>query len=225
MAGVLLRPDDGAVIGTLTAEGIPFDDAPDVERAHYAGVAHIDGMSGHASPRPPYLAVFVEVIGVPPDHREHAEAVLLSLWNGRPLEVFRSPCRGVPDGLRLLVEAGTRCAIVSNSDGSVRTQLRNAAICQEGPGPGVEVSAIIDSAEVGIEKPDPGIFTLGLEAVGAPANRTAFVGDSVRFDVAGAAAAGLIPIHFDPFALCIATTHHHVATLVDVATWVDGASL
>lgn len=187
-------------------------------------MSHIDGLSGDESARPPYLAVFVEVIGVPPDQRQRAAAVLLSLWNGRPLEVFRSPCRGVPDGLRLLVDGGTRCAIVSNSDGSVRDQLRSAAICQEGPGPGVEVAAIIDSAEVGIEKPDPRIFDIGLAAVGATAARTAFVGDSVRYDVTGAVGAGLIPIHFDPFALCSATTHHHVASLVDVATWVDDGS-
>ena len=49
-------------------------------------------------------------------------------------------------------------------------------------------------------KPDPAIFAHGLAALGHPdPARVAYVGDSVTMDVEGAAAAGLHPVHLDPY--------------------------
>jgi len=43
------------------------------------------------------------------------------------------------------------------------------------------------------------------------------VGDTVRYDVSGARAAGLFPVHFDPYNLCQDQGDHaHVACLADV---------
>ncbi|MGH2722891.1 MAG: HAD family hydrolase [Actinomycetota bacterium] len=47
------------------------------------------------------------------------------------------------------------------------------------------------SAEVGVEKPDPGIFEFALGQAGAPAERCAMVGDRLDNDVVPARAAGL----------------------------------
>jgi len=53
------------------------------------------------------------------------------------------------------------------------------------------VDHAVFSSEVGRRKPDPAIFHAALEAVGAEAQRTLFVGDRLREDVAGAAALGM----------------------------------
>ena len=43
-----------------------------------------------------------------------------------------------------------------------------------------------------------------------------YVGDSVKYDVRSAEAAGITPLHIDPFALCEDTDHGHVAHLGEV---------
>ncbi|NNJ47661.1 MAG: HAD-IA family hydrolase [Acidimicrobiia bacterium] len=53
------------------------------------------------------------------------------------------------------------------------------------------------SEEMGVEKPDPRIFALALERIGAAADEVVYVGDSVPADVEGAAGAGITPIHAD----------------------------
>jgi putative hydrolase of the HAD superfamily len=94
--------------------------------------------------------------------------------------------------------------------------LRNAGVCQVGPGAGAAVSAVIDSAYVGAEKPDVRIFRAALQAVGVAADRAVHVGDSIWFDVEGALAAGVRAFHFDPYGLCTETDHEHVAGLADL---------
>ena len=78
------------------------------------------------------------------------------------------------------------------------------------------VAVIIDSHVVGIEKPDPRIFHLALTEIGVPPERCCFVGDSVHFDVDGARAAGLRPVHVDPYDFCPHDDHGHVSGLADV---------
>jgi putative hydrolase of the HAD superfamily len=54
------------------------------------------------------------------------------------------------------------------------------------------------SGEVGISKPEPGIFAFALERMGAAAANSVYVGDNYWADVIGAQNAGLTPILFDP---------------------------
>ncbi|MBN2226254.1 MAG: HAD family hydrolase [candidate division Zixibacteria bacterium] len=53
--------------------------------------------------------------------------------------------------------------------------------------------SVIVSGEVGITKPDPGIFKPALEQTGVEPNRVIYVGDTIK-DVQGALAAGLTPV-------------------------------
>jgi putative hydrolase of the HAD superfamily len=84
---------------------------------------------------------------------------------------------------------------------------------------------VIDSAVVGVSKPDPRIFALALDALGLPgADRGAIVhvGDSLRYDVAGALAAGVRPLHLDPHGFCPAPVgHEHLRRLADLLALVD----
>jgi FMN phosphatase YigB (HAD superfamily) len=59
---------------------------------------------------------------------------------------------------------------------------------------------VIDSAVVGVAKPDPRIFDFAAPHFdGVDRAQICYVGDSVTMDVAGALAAGLHPILLDPF--------------------------
>jgi putative hydrolase of the HAD superfamily len=132
--------------------------------------------------------------------------------------VWRQQVRGSIEGLHHLSAAGLKLGIVSNSDGTVEEQLRRGRICQVGEGLGVPVLAIIDSGKVGVSKPAADIFRHALEPLGVEPEQALYVGDSVYYDVRGARAAGLVPVHFDPYALCSERSDHaHVTRLAEVA--------
>lgn len=79
---------------------------------------------------------------------------------------------------------------------------------------------VIDSAVVGVSKPDPAIFALALDALGLPdvkRSTVVHVGDSLRYDVTGALAAGVRPIHLDPHGYCPAPDgHEHIRRLDEI---------
>jgi putative hydrolase of the HAD superfamily len=106
--------------------------------------------------------------------------------------------------------------------------LAGLGVCQVGPGDGVEIAVVVDSAVVGIEKPDPRIFSFALQVIDVPAERTLYVGDTVRNDVLGARAAGLHPLQLDPFDLHANAEAVHdlepwdrIASLNEVLDWLD----
>ncbi len=77
--------------------------------------------------------------------------------------------------------------VISNFYGNVVT------LCQE-CGLAALCDVIIDSAHVGVSKPEQRIFTLALEQLGRVPQTAAYVGDSFERDVLGAKAAGLYTI-------------------------------
>lgn len=93
------------------------------------------------------------------------------------------------DGARPLVSALSGLVpmgLVTNGIGAVqRSRLAKSGL-------GDYFQAIVISDEVGIQKPDPGIFAVAREAVGAtPTDRIIMVGDGLGSDIAGANAAGI----------------------------------
>jgi len=53
------------------------------------------------------------------------------------------------------------------------------------------VDAFVSSADLGVAKPNPGIFLHTMKAIGCEAHEALFVGDRVETDIAGARAAGM----------------------------------
>jgi putative hydrolase of the HAD superfamily len=90
----------------------------------------------------------------------------------------------VPDVLARLRAGGARLAVVSNWDVSLHDVLEHTELRPL-------VDAVVISAELGVAKPDPGIFRAALDRLGAAADGAVHVGDSLEHDVAGARAAGL----------------------------------
>lgn len=56
------------------------------------------------------------------------------------------------------------------------------------------VQFVLSSADIGVRKPAPAIFEIALSQLGASAERTWFVGDTLSEDIIGASGAGLWPI-------------------------------
>ncbi|MBM2827452.1 MAG: putative hydrolase of the superfamily, partial [Dehalococcoidia bacterium] len=57
----------------------------------------------------------------------------------------------------------------------------------------------INSEEAGIEKPHPDIFHKALAQIGMEASQAVYIGDQEEIDVAGAVAAGMVPVLLDRF--------------------------
>jgi len=95
------------------------------------------------------------------------------------------------DALGRLRAAGLITGVISNSNGSVARALERAGLAPL-------LDFVIDSTVVGIAKPDPRVFALGLRAAGVEAHEAVYVGDSYFVDVLGARGAGLGAVLFDP---------------------------
>lgn len=65
-------------------------------------------------------------------------------------------------------------------------------------GLGAYLDVLIVSEEAGVAKPDPAIFRLALAQLGAAPEQALYVGDSLEFDLPGAAAAGMPFIWMNP---------------------------
>src|SRR5437763_2656726 len=216
VGGVFLVPHFETVAPALQPFGIVFD-ADGAQRAHYFGVRALDAAEqDQLDERRAYLIGYVEGAGISAEQHEAALLRIREAWSKPNIDVWSQQVRGSVEGLRGLAETGVKLGIVSNSDGTVEEQLRRGEICQVGEGLGVPVLAIIDSGVVGVSKPAADIFRHALEPIDVTPERALYVGDTIRYDVRGARAAGLVPVHFDPYELCDQRhDHDHIATLAE----------
>ncbi|HEV7686711.1 MAG TPA: HAD family hydrolase [Acidimicrobiia bacterium] len=219
VGGVFHLPDHGIVGAALRRAGVagPLDPAV-LDRAHYAGAKALevwpqgDVRTGLWAA---YERAYALEAGVPEDQLDDAVAELDVAFAEKG--VWSRLAAGSMDGLRALAATGVTLAIVSNSDGTVEERLRAEGICQVGPGTGVPMAIVIDSDAVGVAKPDPAIFRIALEATGVAPDRALHIGDTVGADVDGALAAGVRPVHLDPYGFCSDGSHPHTPDLATVA--------
>ncbi|HSK25236.1 MAG TPA: HAD family hydrolase [Egicoccus sp.] len=222
VGGVLLLPDPAAVGAALRSADVDHD-TDSLSAAHYGGVAALDAapqdwqFGGAPSP---YVRGLLVAAGVAEDDLDRAAAALVPVFARPSIEVWSHETPWARAGLRRLAESATPTALVSNADGTVEAQMHLHGFAQVGRGQGLDVAAIVDSGVHGVSKPDPRIFDPALDALGVAAERCAYVGDTVSYDVLGARNAGLVPIHLDPFGSCRDDDHPHARTLdqaVDLA--------
>ncbi|MEU3510280.1 HAD-IA family hydrolase [Streptomyces longwoodensis] len=98
-----------------------------------------------------------------------------------------APYPDAAEVLRTLVDRGVRVGVVSNIGWDLRPVFRAHGL-------DAHVDAYVLSYEHGAQKPDPGLFRVACEALGADPRRTLMVGDDRRAD-GGAAALGCA-VHF-----------------------------
>ena len=166
VGGVLFLPQHDRILGAFRRAEFTADPGV-LDRAHYAGAAALtDEAIADGWPHfwTHYLDAYVAEAGVPDDLREEVHQHLDSEFAVGQLWTRIAP--GAREGLRALAESGVRLGIVSNAEGTVEQQLREAELVQVGAGRGIEVEVVVDSTVVGISKPDPRIFHIALEAMG-----------------------------------------------------------
>jgi putative hydrolase of the HAD superfamily len=226
--GVLVFPGLDVMLPPLRARGM----APDVaalERAHYRAMAVQDAAA--LAPAKDtwwheYLLSYLTACGAAEDGCEPLAAEITGAITGPH---WTHVGTGVMEGLRALAGSGLPLGVVSNSDGTVEAELRRLGVCYAANGTeapkavGVPVGIVVDSAVVGVAKPDPAIFRIALDALGLPGDGTVLhVGDSLRFDVGGALAAGLQPVHLDPYGFCAEPDGHpHIRSLTGLLDLID----
>ncbi|HMM49369.1 MAG TPA: HAD-IA family hydrolase [Miltoncostaeaceae bacterium] len=185
--GTLVELDDpvARLTGLLARAGAPF--APSrVEAAFRAEVAHyrrhyLDGRDASSleALRARCARVFAEALGPGAPAAPVAQRVLSE-------GVFRL-LPGARGALECLAGAGFRLAVVSNWDCSLDRTLADLGVARF-------FAAVVTSARVGVEKPDPAVFRAALEAVGVAPGRAVMCGDDPVRDGEGALAVGIRPV-------------------------------
>ncbi len=103
------------------------------------------------------------------------------------LAVATKPYQDVRPALDALAAAGIPLGIVTNGSSSAQ----RAKIALLGP---ERFAVIAVTGEHGVAKPEPRIFQIVLEQLGLPPDQVVHVGDSLRADVGGAQAAGILAV-------------------------------
>jgi putative hydrolase of the HAD superfamily len=129
-----------------------------------------------------YLEALFLLGGVPRERLSELRDCLRRMHGERHL--WSSVAERSAESLQRLRDAGLRLGVVSNSDGRVEQALQAAGLRNY-------FDVVIDSALVGVEKPDPRIFYAALDALGVAPNEALYVGDLYEIDVVGARAAGM----------------------------------
>ncbi len=129
-----------------------------------------------------YLEALFTGGGVPATRMEEVRGCLELLH--RENHLWCRLAAGTREALDRLRAGGLRLGVVSNADGRVEEALIAAGLrdCFE---------VVLDSALVGVEKPDPAIFRAALAALGVAPAEALYVGDLYDVDVVGARAAGM----------------------------------
>ena len=217
--GTLIRLDFEWMAEDLAAHGVRTD-AARLRRAELQGRRAYDASSLPAGPSGPVLRGDVRAYfggtlagaGVPGPMV--ASAVERFLARERAYGLWCRQMEGAREALDALRALGLRIAVVSNSDGRAESHLANVGLLA-----GVEF--VVDSHLVGIEKPDPAIFAVALERLGARPDRALHVGDIRSVDEAGARAAGMRFVLLDPSGDYGAPGSSRIAGMEALAAWVE----
>jgi putative hydrolase of the HAD superfamily len=209
VGGVLVVPDHGFLAAALTRLGTTFDRGA-FGIGHYRAMAAVDAAVSEPEDFTDYLHGFLAAVAVPAADRARAHDELAALL-ATPL--WCQPVPGSRAGVAALAAAGVPLAVTSNSDGTIADHLRRHEWLQVGDGPGAPVEVVTDSGVVGVGKPDPAMWQSTVEGLGMPPERILHIGDSVVYDVDGAAGFGLQSVHFDPHRICPSTAHPHLRRL------------
>lgn len=137
-----------------------------------------------------YLRYLLEGLGITQEETIQAVTQWRRGYN-RPVGLWHLPDPEAEAALRLARQAGVSAGVISNANGSVRSILEETGLA-------AHLDFILDSAVVGVEKPDPRIFQMALAEARVVPGEAVYIGDLYSVDVLGARGAGLDGILLDP---------------------------
>ena len=123
---------------------------------------------------------------------------------------------GAPQAVAELRRRGFELGVVSNAEGRVAEDLDSAGY--EGL-----FTTVVDSHVVGVEKPDPRIFEIAMERLGAKSETTIYLGDVPAVDVEGAKAARITPVLVDMHGLYRSVDVRRIDSIRELPGLLDGA--
>jgi putative hydrolase of the HAD superfamily len=193
----LVRMNYAAIAARLAGLGHAVG-AEAVQRAEWRARVRFDGgllacpgaSTESGAARISYLELLLDELGIGDRWTARAMAAWRESYNA-PVGIFDVADPEALAALALCRRAGLKVGVVSNSNGTVRGLLGALGI-------GPYLDFVLDSFEVGVEKPDPRIFALALARAGAEPAQAVHVGDLYSVDVRGARGAGLEAILLDP---------------------------
>jgi putative hydrolase of the HAD superfamily len=191
--GVLVWPNWTRMARVLQSQGIQIEAArlaaadPLVRRSFDSGEIMpepVDGVGGWR-----YFDLILRQAGLSCSQATAAAGAIL--WEYHQTEnLWEHVPEFVPPALLQLRHLGLRLVVVSNANGTIKKAFRRLGLASL-------VDLIIDSAEEGVEKPDPRLFEIALRRSGSQRDATIHAGDLYRIDVLGARAAGLTGVLVD----------------------------
>ena len=212
--GVIVLPNRRLVSDALRQVGIAIA-AGEVPAAHYRAVRALDDDPELRERPDAYFHALCTALGIAAKLEPAAARAVARLGDREAsgAVLWSEPVHGAREMIAALMARAIRVCVVTNSDGRAAENLRDAGICQAGPGPGATVSDVVDSVIVGSAKPDPEIFRVALKRAGVSADEALHVGDMLSSDIEGARAAGIQAVHLDPARRCRSADHRHVRSL------------
>ena len=138
---------------------------------------------------PFYFSLILKSMNLDKETEEHVVSEIIKrhkkkmLWSIFPSSVYKV--------IKELRKRDYLVGIISNSDGRLVNQLKSMKIWEL-------FDTVVDSREVGVEKPDPEIFKIALNRLNAQPEEAIYIGDIYSIDIKPAQRIGMKAILFDP---------------------------
>ena len=191
----LIRMDYAAIATALSSHGAART-GEQVQRAEWAARPRLDatlvpGASTESrATGERYLRLVLAGLGITDEPTIAATTAWRAAYNP-PVGLWTEAEPRAAEALAAVRAAGLVAGVISNSNGTIRSILASLDLIGH-------LDFVLDSSEVGVEKPDARIFGLALERAGVPAADAAYVGDLYSVDVLGARSAGIRAVLLDP---------------------------
>jgi HAD superfamily hydrolase (TIGR01509 family) len=190
--GVLVTPNWRRVSATLAAHGVAV--APEaLLAADPLARRDIDlGLGQAASDQQRgwlYFNLVLEHCGVTRSERTESALDDLQKYH-QEVNLWETVPDGVRAALDRLREMRFKLVVVSNANGKLKVLFERLRLARR-------FDVMLDSAEEGVEKPDPRLFQIALERSASRPEETLHVGDLYHVDVEGARGAGLRAVLLD----------------------------
>lgn len=215
--GVLLFPNWTRVSEALAKQGVVVSGAA-LARAEPQAKKQIDDRSTIAATTDAkrgwlYFNLVLTAAGV--ELSDATDAALVELHDyHRERNLWEHVPDNVVPALETLAGLGLKLIVVSNANGTLCAHMARLGL-------GRYVECILDSCDLGVEKPDPRIFTIALDRSGSEPSTTIHVGDLYQIDVVGARAAGIRGILLDEGELYEGVDCPRVGSLGELVTRIE----